>query len=67
MSQLLTDSYVATGRGVGLSYNQKGFFFRIDHLFCSSDIQPFNCKIDDKMDASDHYPLICWLKIDRKQ
>ena len=66
MSQLLTDCYVESGRGVGLSYNQKGFFFRIDHLFCSSHFQPYNCKIDDKMDASDHYPLICWLKLNGK-
>lgn len=66
VSQLLTDCYVESGRGVGLSYNQKGFFFRIDHLFCSSHFQPCYCKIDDKMDASDHYPLICWLKLNRK-
>ena len=50
-------------RGIGLSYNQKAFSFRIDHIFCSKDIQPYNCEVDDKMDASDHYPLICWLKI----
>lgn len=67
MSKLLTDAYVESGRGVGLSYNQKGFPLRIDHLFCSPDIQPYNCKIDDKMDASDHYPLVCWLKIGVKQ
>ncbi len=63
IAQLLTDCYAETGRGIGVSYNQKEFFFRIDHLFCSSDIQPFNCKIDDNMDASDHYPLVSWLKI----
>jgi len=62
MSQLLTDCYVESGRGIGLSYNQKGILFRIDHLFCSSHFEPVNSKIDDKMDASDHYPLICWLK-----
>lgn len=66
MSQLLTDCFVESGRGIGLSYNQKAFPLRIDHLFCSSDIQPYNCKIDDKMDASDHYPLLCWIKIGRK-
>lgn len=63
LSKLLTDCYVESGRGAGLSYNQKGFPFRIDHIFCSSDILPYNCKIDEKMDASDHYPLVCWLKI----
>ena len=63
LSQLLTDCYVEAGRGVGLSYNQKGFYVRIDHLFCSSHIKPIRSKIDDKMDASDHYPLVCWLKM----
>ena len=63
MSTVLTDCFVATGRGVGLSYNQKAFSFRIDHVSCSEDIQPFNCQVDSEMDASDHYPILCWLKI----
>ena len=63
MTQLLRDCFVETGRGIGLSYNQKAFSLRIDHLFCSEDIQPYNCKIDASMDASDHNPLICWLKM----
>ena len=63
MGEVLTDCFVATGRGIGLSYNQKAFSFRIDHIFCSKDIQPYNCQVDDKIDASDHNPVICWLKI----
>ena len=63
MGEVLTDCFVTTGRGIGLSYNQKAFSFRIDHIFCSKDIQPYNCQIDEKMDASDHNPVICWLKI----
>lgn len=63
MAKGLTDCFVSTGRGIGLSYNQKAFSFRIDHVFCSKDIQPYNCQIDNKMDASDHYPVLCWLKI----
>ena len=63
MSKILNDCFVATGRGIGLSYNQKAFSFRIDHIFCSEDIQPFNCQVDSEMDASDHYPVLCWLKI----
>ena len=66
MSKVLTDCFEKTGRGVGLSYNQKAFSFRIDHVFCSKEFEPFNCKIDSKMDASDHNPLICWLKIRQK-
>ena len=58
----LTDCYVATGRGIGVSYNQKGFFVRIDNIMCSGDFKPYNCKVDNKIDASDHYPIYCWLK-----
>ncbi|MBR1548574.1 MAG: endonuclease/exonuclease/phosphatase family protein [Prevotella sp.] len=63
MSRSLTDCYVATGNGIGLSYNQRAFSFRIDHIFCSEKIRPAGCKIDSKIDASDHYPIVCWLKI----
>ena len=66
MAEVLNDCFKSTGRGLGLSYNQKGIHFRIDHIFCSDDIQPYNCQIDNKMDASDHYPMVCWFKIDRK-
>lgn len=63
IAQSLRDCFVESGRGFGLSYFQKGFYFRIDHIFCSSDIQPYNCMVDSKIDASDHYPVVCWLKI----
>jgi len=63
IAQGLTDCFAATGRGIGLSYNQKGFFVRIDHIFCSSHFEPYNCQIDNEMDASDHYPVVCWLKM----
>ena len=66
IAQGLTDCFQETGRGLGLSYNQKGFYFRIDHILCSSDLQPYNCQIDDEMDASDHYPVICYLKMREK-
>ena len=62
IAQGLTDCYVDTGNGLGLSYNQRGFNFRIDHIMCSSHFKPYNCYVDDKMDASDHYPIICWLE-----
>ena len=63
IGQGLTDCFEESGRGLGLSYNQKGFFFRIDHILCSNHFQPYNCQIDDEIDASDHYPIICWLKM----
>lgn len=66
ISEGLTDCFAETGRGIGLSYNRKGFYFRIDHILCSSDFTPYNCKIDNEIDASDHYPIYCWLKLVHK-
>lgn len=63
MAEVLTDCYATTGKGIGLSYNQKAFSFRIDHFFCNDKLQSYRCEIDGKMDASDHNPLICWVKI----
>ena len=61
----MTDCFVSTGNGIGRSFNRYGMYFRIDHLICSKNIQPFQCKIDSKITASDHYPVVCWLKIGR--
>lgn len=62
----LTDCFAEAGCGLGLSYNRKGFNFRIDHIFCSSQFTPISCKVDSKMDASDHYPMICSMKMNNK-
>lgn len=66
MAQGLTDCYVETARGLGLSYNQKGFYVRIDNIMCSDHFTPYNCRVDDKLCASDHNPIICWLKFGYK-
>lgn len=63
IAQGLLDCFVETGSGLGLSYNQKGFNFRIDHILCSEHYVPFACQVDSKMEASDHYPVFCWLKM----
>lgn len=62
----LVDCYVETGRGIGLSYNRKGFFVRIDNIFCSDKFKAYNCKVDNEIDASDHYPMYCWLRMVNK-
>ena len=31
-------------------------------MMCSGDFRPYNCKVDNKIDASDHYPIFCWFK-----
>lgn len=59
----LTDCYVETATGPGISYHHNGFFVRIDNIFCSSHFQPYKCYVDNKIKSSDHYPIICWLKM----
>ena len=66
MAKGLTDCYVETARGLGLSYNQKGFFVRIDNIMCSDHFIPYNCHVDDKITASDHNPIVSWLKFGYK-
>lgn len=66
MAKGMTDCFMERGCGPGLSYNQKGFHFRIDHIFCSPQLTPYKCIVDSKMDASDHYPMLCWLKMTDK-
>lgn len=66
MSKRLDNCFVKAGRGVGLSYNLKGFYVRIDNILCSSHFTPVKCKVDDSIDASDHYPVHCWLKMQGK-
>ena len=58
----LTDCYVASGNGPGISYHISGFYVRIDNIMCSDDWKPVRCVVDSKIKASDHYPIICWLK-----
>jgi len=62
----LTDCFVESGSGFGVSFNQKGFNFRIDHLMVSEHFVPYGCEIDAENDVSDHYPLLCWLKMVQK-
>lgn len=58
----LIDCYIESGFGPGISYHKGGFFVRIDNIMCTSDWEPFQCNVDNKIKLSDHYPISCWLK-----
>lgn len=62
MSSKLTSAFRQSGNGIGLSYNQKGFYFRIDHVFVSDYWQTYETHIDKSAPWSDHYPLVTCLK-----
>lgn len=62
IAQGLTDCYVATASGPGISYHYNAFYVRIDNIMCSSHFTPYQCRVDRSIGASDHYPILCLLK-----
>ncbi len=57
----LTDAFIESGSGLGISYHKNGFYFRIDHILVSNNWKPYNCTVDKSIDASDHYPIWCYI------
>ena len=62
ISKNLTDCFIEKGFGPGISYHTGGFYVRIDNIMCSNDWEVYKCKIDNKIAASDHYPICSWIK-----
>jgi len=58
----LKDAFEETGNGMGITYNQNNFRFRIDHILHSSNIKAYNATID-KIPYSDHYPIWCLMEL----
>lgn len=58
----LNDAFIDTGNGLGVSYNRYGFYFRIDHIMASENLDLFNCTVDNSVKTSDHYPIWCYIK-----
>lgn len=57
----LEDAYANTGFGQGISYHKDIFWFRIDYIMHSKDIESYNTNVEKVM-YSDHYPLISYLR-----
>lgn len=62
IAQELTDCYVVSANGPGISYHYNGFYVRIDNIMCSDQWMPYDCHVDNTIKASDHYPIVCLLK-----
>lgn len=61
ISKNLSDAYVQSGNGLGISYNQNGFYFRIDNILISKNLESYNCTVDNTIKDSDHYPIWCYI------
>lgn len=59
----LVDAFAESGRGMGVTYNQNMFRFRIDNILHSRNMRSVNCTVD-KVRYSDHYPLWCYITME---
>ncbi len=57
----LDDAFVESGRGLGISFNRNKFYFRIDNILVSKNLQTHNCTVDRSIKSSDHYPIWCYI------
>lgn len=65
LTRSLNDAYTRSGNGPGISYHLSGMYFRIDNIFCSHNIRPYQARVDRSANASDHYPLYCHLVMEQ--
>lgn len=61
IEQELSDAFTESGRGLGISYNQNKFYFRIDNILISKNLKAYNCVVDRSIESSDHYPIWCYI------
>lgn len=57
----LDDAFTESGFGLGVSYNQNKFYFRIDNILVSKNLKAYNCTVDRSIKDSDHYPIWCFV------
>lgn len=57
LSKKLNDAFIASGRGVGRTYNGRLPYFRIDFIFYSDDFKAYNFTTHNYIDLSDHFPI----------
>ncbi|WP_289065390.1 endonuclease/exonuclease/phosphatase family protein [Prevotella pectinovora] len=62
LARTLTDCYVTTANGPGISYHYNRIYVRIDNVMCSNDWHPYNFTVDRSINVSDHYPLWGFVK-----
>lgn len=62
LAKMLTDCYVASGNGPGISYHYNNIYVRIDNVMCSGHWRPYNFTVDREIAVSDHYPIWGYVK-----
>jgi len=60
----LTDAFVESGKGIGVTYRGNLSSFRIDYILHSKVLRSINYRTDE-LNYSDHYPVTCELVLDK--
>lgn len=53
----LNDTWRDAGFGLGITYHERRFWFRIDHLLHSAELHPLSIRVHREPEVSDHYPV----------
>lgn len=59
----MRDAFEELGFGLGFTFHEGMYKFRIDYVLCHPDITPLHLR-RDKVPHSDHYPLTCTLRVE---
>jgi endonuclease/exonuclease/phosphatase family metal-dependent hydrolase len=58
----LSDAFVETGLGPGITFNRYRFLFRIDNILYNNNIEAIDCHVGS-LRNSDHYPVVSRLQL----
>ncbi len=61
----LVDVFTNSSSGLGITYNETPFLFRIDYILHSKNLRSGMFEID-KIHYSDHYPISCVIELNNK-
>lgn len=56
------DSYLTTGKGLGITYHENNILLRIDYIMHTQNIKSYNCTVGS-VKYSDHYPIWSYLSL----
>lgn len=60
------DAFVESASGLGITYHENHFYFRIDHILYSKAFTGYGCQID-RVKHSDHYPVHTYLYLNNNE
>ena len=67
IAEELDDTFSKKAGGFAYTYNTKYHLLRIDNILVSPSVEVISYEVDNKIDLSDHYPVISRVKFESKR